>query len=229
MYCPNCGKEYINGQNFCRYCGCNLNEEFNYNKQPDDIHSENKSLQNTNNDNIENSDIDNSVIPQKDKKNILPQECTDKSFERKSEPFGKLIDKKQRTINPIFIIAAVFVIVIAVFEMIQPILKNIDAETQINTSQTEEYTRAAEDYNENYEINAPGDEEENIYANAPHIPENEKIIQEKSLEDISKNSDNTDIQMQEENPSVNDGVGNENQIQTDEALDFAPDIPLTEE
>lgn len=51
MFCPNCGKEYFENQNFCRYCGAKLNEN-NVNVENNEINENN-----VNNENNENSTI----------------------------------------------------------------------------------------------------------------------------------------------------------------------------
>lgn len=45
MYCPNCGKEYQENQNFCRFCGAKLNDDDSKNENLLNESSENISIQ----------------------------------------------------------------------------------------------------------------------------------------------------------------------------------------
>ena len=48
MFCPNCGKEYFENQNFCRYCGTKLNNcDENSAQTEEQIIAENQPIQET--------------------------------------------------------------------------------------------------------------------------------------------------------------------------------------
>ncbi|MDO5304159.1 MAG: zinc-ribbon domain-containing protein, partial [bacterium] len=54
MYCPNCGKEYQENQNFCRFCGAKLNDNnsendnlTNYEKFEENVSLQENTVKNT--------------------------------------------------------------------------------------------------------------------------------------------------------------------------------------
>lgn len=159
MYCPNCGKEYSNGQNFCRYCGYSLAENSNIEEI---IEMQNKSEQNI------NVEIDNSssVELNQNESRIHPA-ITD---EDENEAYNKLIDKKKR-LTPKAI--AIITITIVCMFALALLLFSIDVETQIGGGNTP----VIENTNDDFEINTPADEENSVYAKEPVDVESHAAVQ----------------------------------------------------
>lgn len=171
MYCPHCGKEYSDGQNFCRYCGYSL-QESEYNKPSDESASTNGISENMNDnnttENIIQSQENENIVKNDDVSNKSDDTSGQQIFESDREPFEKLIDKKKR-LTPKAI--ALITIIIVCFLFLASLLWSIDVETQISPSATEEYS-------DNFEINTPTDEDNNVYARQPVIPEQQPVQEE---------------------------------------------------
>lgn len=159
MYCPNCGKEYSDGQNYCRYCGYSLAANNNIEEV---IDMQNDSVQDNK---MENDKI--SPVDLNENKSRISSAIID---EDDNEAYNKFIDKKNRlTPKAIAIITITIVCMLA----LALILFSIDVETQIGGSSSP----VVEETNSDFEINTPADEENSIYAKEPVDVESHAAVQ----------------------------------------------------
>lgn len=159
VYCPNCGKEYIEGQNFCRYCGYSLTKNNNIKEA---VEMQNNSVQNNNIENYKTSNLEtkNNESPVHKKKTV----------EDENNAYSKFIDEKKRLTPKAIAIITITIVCILGLALL---LLSIDVETQIRGGNTP----VVEDTNNDFEINIPADEENSIYAKEPVDVENHAEVQ----------------------------------------------------
>lgn len=186
MYCPNCGREYENNQNFCRFCGYKLQgyqpitaESPSLNTQPMENNNQYQNYQQSyqeQNAQVAYQQVENQYQQQvenqyqqpeyqQERPDVQPaveQENQDVQQEEEQEvaqgfDMSKLTNIKLTTKQKILVV--IVAILLACFA---GLLWSINVETQIIPSETE--------YNDNFEMNVPSDDDRE-YTKAPEKQE----------------------------------------------------------
>ncbi len=169
MFCPNCGKEYQDNQNFCRFCGQKLNENSTDLQSYDNT---DELSQNTNNSvdlTVENVPVDDNLVDSLSNLNDITEQQCDNNSEKESDcpelqSIGLVSNLKSTLIEDtdkgkkLTPSAIILLVVLALFVVFMAnILWSINDAIQINPEMT----------NENALINIPQDNQDGAYTQAP--------------------------------------------------------------
>ena len=196
MFCPNCGKEYSENQNFCRYCGTKLHEIYTEtpqlntdsescdNKQDNNHTSENtvdltvsknvesfeeqEENQQEPKENIKEENQDDSDLPEEENETI-EEEVSDFFTDLKKSLIIETPEGKKLTPSAITLLVVLFIFVVCMANL----LWSINDAIQINPSMT----------NDNALMNISSDNEDRAYTQAPEQteePEEEEVKQEET-------------------------------------------------
>lgn len=222
MFCPNCGKEYQENQNFCRFCGTKLNEntenvaeknlenEKTVSEQPNvqetEIQPENTTVDLTiKNQTDENSDeqTENELSPENTSE-IDKQEETTEQEEEEPETLKEEVNDFFTDLKNSLIIetpegkkltpsAITLLVVLFLFIVFMGnLLWSINDAIQINPSMT----------NENALMNIPNDNEDGAYTQTPEPTEEENTEEEQQEETQEEQTYSEQPQPVEEAPIV---------------------------
>lgn len=215
MFCPNCGKEYYENQNFCRYCGANLTEnnteeqqentnETTEETQYSDEHEQNEQTAqqvdltvSTQEDDLseeekvvssEETDLQCELDPQITSETVNEEEFTEKNNEESffSDLKSSFIYEKDG-VKHLTTSAITLLVVLLLFVIFMfNLLWSINDAIQINPSMT----------NENALMNIPNDNEDGAYTQAPEPKEE----QEESI--TEQQEENHEFAEQKEEPPI---------------------------
>jgi hypothetical protein len=179
VFCPNCGKEYVQNQNYCRFCGQSLKNEKYTNEKENEIdltiNQENQSSDSETNQDIQSE----TELDSKDFNDYkTKQDCENPTNSIFSKIFADYVEYKdgEKKLTPKAIVLIIIVLSFVIF--MGNILWSINEAIQINPSMT----------NDNALMNIPSDEER-TYSRSIQKPkeENSESIQEEETSTIDEN------------------------------------------
>lgn len=200
MFCPNCGKEYFENQNFCRFCGAKLNENYISSSETSETSETTKQEEQTSlkTEQNENSSEETTVFeangetpqqeqietPAENQNNeeeppaTLSDETKGNNNSQKRENLfqsikNSLIFEKngEKHLTPSAMTLLVVLLLFVIF--MANILLSINDAIQINPSMT----------NENALMSIPNENEDGEYTQAPEPKQEEEISEENSEEE----------------------------------------------
>ncbi len=217
MFCPNCGKEYFENQNFCRYCGTKLRDDESLeisqteNKIINESSCENNAqeeVQNTVDLTIKNDttlDADDKEVEEKNKEESsenspeenkedeeeqesIKEEVSDFFSDLKKSLIIETEEGKKLTPSAITLLVVLFIFVVFMANL----LWSINDAIQINPSMT----------NDNALMNIPNDNENGAYTQEPEVPAEEEPTDETAQEEQPQDNHEFAKQQNEEPPLV---------------------------
>ena len=219
MFCPNCGKEYFENQNFCRYCGTKLRDDESLeNSQTENGIINESSCENNAQEEVQNTvdltikndttlDADDKEVEEKNKEESSensPEENKEKEDEEEQESIKEEVSdffsdlkksliietEEGKKLTPSAITLLVVLFIFVVF--MANLLWSINDAIQINPSMT----------NDNALMNIPNDNENGAYTQEPEVPAEEEPTDETAQEEQPQDNHEFAEQQNEEPPLV---------------------------